>query len=163
MQKLGFPLYETKFLTKQATFPPLRDRSDLTRSCPSISSSLLKFALSSFVSLNSITVTYVSLVMYRISSILGRSLFTLKWMKCMLHALLRFPEKESGWWWILSAKRLQLWKGRSSHSISFLSGVVDPGIKFISPDRNRINLKYDPYLFKWTFGIVASVIYTFFN
>ena len=95
--KIRFPIIWNKVLTKQATFSPPRDRSDLTRSCPSISSSLLKFALSSFVSLNSITVTYVSLVMYRISSILGRSLFTLKWMKCMLHALLRFPEKESGW------------------------------------------------------------------
>ena len=61
MQKLGFRLYEIEFLTKQATPPPLRDRSDLTRSYPSISSSLLKTALSSLVSLNPITVAFVSL------------------------------------------------------------------------------------------------------
>ena len=40
MQKLGFRLYEVEFLRKQAT--PLRDRSDLTWSYPSISGSLLK-------------------------------------------------------------------------------------------------------------------------
>ena len=50
IQKSGFQLYEIEFLTKQATPPPLRDRSDLTRSYPSISSSLLKTALSSLVS-----------------------------------------------------------------------------------------------------------------
>ena len=61
MQKLGFRLYEIEFLTKQATPPPLRDRSDLTRSYPSISSSLLKTVLSSLVSLNPITVAFVSL------------------------------------------------------------------------------------------------------
>ena len=30
IQKSGFQLYEIEFLTKQATPPPLRDRSDLT-------------------------------------------------------------------------------------------------------------------------------------
>ena len=53
MQKLGFRLYEIEFLAKQATPPTHRDRSDLTSSYPSISSSLLKTALSSLVSLNS--------------------------------------------------------------------------------------------------------------
>ena len=48
-------------------------------------------------------------------------------------------------------EKLQLWKGRSSHSISFLFGVVGPGFKFMSPESNRINLKHNPYLFKWTF------------
>ena len=42
MQKLGFRLYEVEFLRKQATLPPLCDRSDLTWSYPSISGSLLK-------------------------------------------------------------------------------------------------------------------------
>ena len=32
--------------------------------------------------------------------------------------------------------------------MSFLVGVVGPGFKFMSPESNRINLKYDPYLFK---------------
>ena len=64
MQKLGFRLYEIEFLTKQATLPPLRNRSDLTRSSyPYISSSLLKTVLSSLVSLNPITVAFVSLAM----------------------------------------------------------------------------------------------------
>ena len=61
MQKLGFRLYEIEFLTKQATPPPLRDRSDITRSYPFISSSLLKTALSSLVLLNPITVAFFSL------------------------------------------------------------------------------------------------------
>ena len=47
MQKLGFRLYEIEFLTKQATPPYRRDRSDLTSSYPSISSPLLKIVLSS--------------------------------------------------------------------------------------------------------------------
>ena len=42
-------------------------------------------------------------------------------------------------------------KGRSYHSISFLLVVIGPGFKFMSPDSNRINWKYDPDLFKWTF------------
>ena len=50
MQKLGLQLYEIEFLIKQATPPPLRERS-LTRSYPSISGSLLKTVLSSLVSL----------------------------------------------------------------------------------------------------------------
>ena len=49
MQKIGFCLYEIEFLTKQTTPPSLRDRSDLTRSYPSIPSSLLKNVLSSLV------------------------------------------------------------------------------------------------------------------
>ena len=61
MQKIGFCLYEIEFLTKQTTPPSLRDRSDLTRSYPSIPSSLLKTALPSLVSLNPITVAFVSL------------------------------------------------------------------------------------------------------
>ena len=61
MQKLGFQLHEIELLTKQATPPPLRDSSDLTRSYPSISSSLLKTVLSSLVSPNPITVAFVSL------------------------------------------------------------------------------------------------------
>ena len=99
MQKLGFRLYEIEFLTKQATPPPLRDRSDLTRSYPSISSSLLKTVSSSLVSLNPITVTFVSLAIYHISSILGRRPLILKWMKCMplfwkmLHASLLTTDK----------------------------------------------------------------------
>ena len=58
MQRLGFRLHEREFLTKQAICP-LQDRSDLTRSCPSISSSLLKTALSSLDSLNTITIASV--------------------------------------------------------------------------------------------------------
>ena len=61
MQKIGFRLFEIEFLTKQATPTPLRDRSDLTRSYSSISSSLLKTVLSSLISLNPITLTFVSL------------------------------------------------------------------------------------------------------
>ena len=61
MQKLGFRLYEMEFLTKQATPPPFRDQSDLTRSCHSISSSLLKTALPSPASLNPTTIAFVSL------------------------------------------------------------------------------------------------------
>ena len=61
MQKVGSRLYEIKFLTKQATPPPYRDRSDLIRSYPSISSLLFKTALSSLVSLNPIKVAFVSL------------------------------------------------------------------------------------------------------
>ena len=61
MQKLRFRLYEIDFLAKQATPPPPRDRSDLTMSYPSISSSLLKTVLSNLVSLNPITVAFVSL------------------------------------------------------------------------------------------------------
>ena len=49
MQKIGFRLYEIEFLAKQTTPPSLRDRSDLTRSYPSIPSSLLKNVLSSLV------------------------------------------------------------------------------------------------------------------
>ena len=69
MQKLGFRLYEIEFLKKQAT-PPPRDWSDLTRSyllgigqiLPDLTrSSLLKTVLSSLVSLNPITVAFVSL------------------------------------------------------------------------------------------------------
>ena len=52
MQNLDFRIYEMEFLTKQATPPPLRDRSDLTRSYPCVSSSMLKTVLSSLVSLN---------------------------------------------------------------------------------------------------------------
>ena len=63
MQKLGFQLYEIEFLTKQDTPPPLRDRSDLARSYPSISSSMLKTVLSNLVSLNPITVAFISLAM----------------------------------------------------------------------------------------------------
>ena len=44
MQKLGFQLYEIEFLTKQATDPPLGDRSNLA-------SSLLKTVLPSLVPL----------------------------------------------------------------------------------------------------------------
>ena len=55
MQKLGFRLYEIEFLAKQATPPPLRDWSDLTRSYLSISSSQLKTVLSNLVSLNPVT------------------------------------------------------------------------------------------------------------
>ena len=46
MQKIGFRLYEIEILTKQATPPPLRDWSDLTRSYPSISAQnyLVKFS-----------------------------------------------------------------------------------------------------------------------
>ena len=83
MQKLGFRLYEIEFLTKQATPLTLRDRSDLTRSYPSISSSPLKTVLPSLVSLKPITVAFVSLATQRISSILGRKLFIFKCMKCM--------------------------------------------------------------------------------
>ena len=82
MQKLGFRLYEIQFLTKQATTPPLRDRSNLTRSYPSISSSLLKTVLASLVSLYPITVAVLSLAIQRISSVLGRMLFIFKRMKC---------------------------------------------------------------------------------
>ena len=63
MQKLGFRLYEIEFLTKQAIPPLFRDRSDLIRSYPSISSSLLKSVLPSLVSLNPIIVAFVSLSM----------------------------------------------------------------------------------------------------
>ena len=63
MQKLVFRLYEIEFLTKQATPPPLWDHQGLTRSYPSISSSLLKTVLSSLVSLNPITAAFVSLAM----------------------------------------------------------------------------------------------------
>ena len=59
MHKFGFRLYEIEFLTKQATPPILWDRSDLTRSYPSISSSLIKNALSSLVSRNPMTVAFV--------------------------------------------------------------------------------------------------------
>ena len=58
---LGFQFYEIQFLTKQATPPPLRDRSDLTSSYTFISSSLLKTALPSLVSFNPITVAFVTL------------------------------------------------------------------------------------------------------
>ena len=60
MQKLGFQLYEIEFLTKQVTPPPNQDRSDLARSYPSISSSMLKTVLSSLVSLNPIIAGFVS-------------------------------------------------------------------------------------------------------
>ena len=60
MQKLGFRLDEIVFLTKQATRPPLWNRSELTRSYHSTSSSLLKTVLLSLVSLNPITVALVS-------------------------------------------------------------------------------------------------------
>ena len=79
-------------------------------------------------------------------------------MKCMhlfwnmVHASLLTTDKGSSWESIRSVEKLQLCKGRSSHSISFLFGAVDPGFKFRSPDSNRINLKYDPCLFKWTLG-----------
>ena len=62
MQKLRFGLYEIGFLTKQATHH-LRDPLDFTISYPSISSSLLKTVLPSLVSLNPITVAFVSLAM----------------------------------------------------------------------------------------------------
>ena len=39
---------------------------------------------------------------------------------------------------------------RSSHSISFLFGAVGPRFKFMSSNSNRINLNYEPCLFKWT-------------
>ena len=64
MQKLGFLLYDIEFSKKQATTPPLLDRSDLTRSYASISGSLLKTVLPSLVSLNPITVAFVSLAIY---------------------------------------------------------------------------------------------------
>ena len=103
MQKLGFPLYKIEFLTKQATHPPLRNRSDLTRLYPSISISLLKTVLPSLVSLNPITVVFVSLAMQSISSILDRRLFIFKWMKYMphfwnmFHASLPTTDEESRW------------------------------------------------------------------
>ena len=56
MQKLGFELHEIEFLTKQATLPPLGDRS-----YRSISSSLPKTVLPSLVSLNPIAVAFGSL------------------------------------------------------------------------------------------------------
>ena len=63
--KIRFPIitvYEIEFLkTKQAKPPPLWYWLDLTRSYPSISSSLLKTVLSSLVSLNPVTVAFVSL------------------------------------------------------------------------------------------------------
>ena len=49
MQKLGFLLYEIEFPTIQATPSSIRDLSDLIKSYPSISSSLLKTVLSSLV------------------------------------------------------------------------------------------------------------------
>ena len=49
MQKLGFLLYEIEFPTKKATPPSIRHLSDLIKSYPSISSSLLKTVLSSLV------------------------------------------------------------------------------------------------------------------
>ena len=61
MEKFGFRLYEIEFLTKQATPPPLLDRSNLTMLHPSISSSLLKPVLSSSVLLNPVTIAFVSL------------------------------------------------------------------------------------------------------
>ena len=63
MQKLVFRLYEIELLTKQATPSPLWDHQDIARTYPSISSSLLKTVLSSLVSLNPITVAFVSLAM----------------------------------------------------------------------------------------------------
>ena len=36
MQKLSFRLNEKEFLSKQATPPPFRHRSNITGSCPSI-------------------------------------------------------------------------------------------------------------------------------
>ena len=60
VQKLGFRLYELEFLTKQAT-PPIQDRSDLTSSYPSISSSLLRTMLLSLVSVNPTAVAFASL------------------------------------------------------------------------------------------------------
>ena len=59
-------------------------------------------------------------------------------------------DKGSSWQSNRSVENLQLWKGRSSHGIPFLFGVVGPGFSFMSPEYNRINLKYNPYLFKWT-------------
>ena len=63
MQKFGFQLYGAKVLTKQATPPPHGDRSNFTRSYPSISSSLPKTVLSSLVLLYPITIAFVSLAM----------------------------------------------------------------------------------------------------
>ena len=81
-------------------------------------------------------------------------LFIFKWMKCislfwnMFHASLLTTDKGSSWWSNRSVEKLQLWKGKSSHSASFLSRVVGPGFKFMLPgSNNRVDLKY---LFKWT-------------
>ena len=63
MQKLSFRLYKKGFSRKQATRPPPQRRSNFTRSYPSISSSLLKTALPSLISLNPMTVAFVNLVM----------------------------------------------------------------------------------------------------
>ena len=88
--------------------------------------------------------------------------FIFKRMKCMplfwnmFHASLLTTDKGSSWQSIRSVEKIQLWKRRSSHSISFLFGAVGPGFKFMSPESNRINLKYDPYLFKSTLDSASS-------
>ena len=56
MQQLGFQLYEIEFLSKQATDPPLGDRSNLA-------SSLLKTVLPNLVPLDPVIVSSVSLAM----------------------------------------------------------------------------------------------------
>ena len=52
---------------------------------------------------------------------------------------------------------------KTFHDLSFLVGVVGPGFKFMAPGNNRINLKYDIYLFKGTLlehpGKVTSVYF----
>ena len=63
------------FLKKQTTLPPLWDWSNLTRSYPSILYSLLKTVLSSLDLLHPITVAFVRLSMWHISSILDKRLF----------------------------------------------------------------------------------------
>ena len=80
---VGLRLYEIEFLTNQATLRPLQNRSDLTWSYLSISISVLKTVFSSLVLCNPITVAFVSLAIFSISSILDRRLFIFKLMKCM--------------------------------------------------------------------------------
>ena len=75
MQRLGFRIYEREFLTKQA-IRPLQDRSDLTGSCPSISSSMLKTALPSLDSLNPITIAYWFSIVVHFIYLRQKSIYT---------------------------------------------------------------------------------------
>ena len=67
MQKFCFQLHETVFNKTSHTKPlSLRDQTSLTRSYPSISSSLLKTVLSSLVLIITITEAFVSLAFVRL-------------------------------------------------------------------------------------------------
>ena len=64
------------------------------------------------------------------------------------------------------SRKLHLRKGISFHTLSFFAEIVGPRFKFVTPDSNRMNLRYNQCLLNWNFdwaswGCRISNIYFF--